>query len=351
MLSFANMKRIVTLFLCTLLSFTLGAQDITGIWRGYFMSGMGFYKQQYKYEVQIKQSSNLALKAVTYSYKTTVFYGKASAQGINMSKTRNVVLREDKLLDVKVSDKSEPCLMTCYLEYSKDGKIEILQGTFTSTNLRDKSDCGAGTVYLEKVTESDFKKEEFLVTKPKTTITKPPGAKPKVVPNTKAKTTTATNSKRPPVKKESAPWVKVGPAPSPDNIYIPEKPKEKKELTVPRAIRERSNAVVKTIITNSKEITIELYDNGEIDNDTITVYHNNDLIAYKKRLSDKPVTIKIMANENDALHEFVIVADNLGTIPPNTALMVVSTGGKRYELFIASSEQKNAKIVFQYKAQ
>jgi len=44
------------------------------------------------------------------------------------------------------------------------------------------------------------------------------------------------------------------------------------------------------------------------------------------------------------------VAENLGDIPPNTALMVVTAGGKRrQEIFLASNEQKNAKVIIEYK--
>ena len=55
------------------------------------------------------------------------------------------------------------------------------------------------------------------------------------------------------------------------------------------------------------------------------------------------------ADEKDASHEFVMVADNLGSIPPNTSLMIITAGEKRYELFVTSTEQKNAvvKIVYQ----
>jgi len=44
-----------------------------------------------------------------------------------------------------------------------------------------------------------------------------------------------------------------------------------------------------------------------------------------------------------------MVADNLGTIPPNTSVMIITTPSKRYEVFISSSEQKNAKVVFDLK--
>ena len=87
---------------------------------------------------------------------------------------------------------------------------------------------------------------------------------------------------------------------------------------------------------------------ARLDGDTITVYHNNEVIAWKKGLTDKPIMLSMKADANNTLHEFVMVADNLGAIPPNTALMIITTGGKRYQLFIASDKQKNAKVVVQY---
>jgi hypothetical protein len=42
-------------------------------------------------------------------------------------------------------------------------------------------------------------------------------------------------------------------------------------------------------------------------------------------------------------------ADNLGTIPPNTALMVVTAGEKRFDVYLSSSEQKSAAVKFIYK--
>src|SRR6478672_422826 len=80
------------------------AQDITGIWRGYFNSGYGYFKQQYKYEVQINELGNAAMQkgiqGVTYSYRTTVFYGKASLQGIYDSKNKSLTIKETKLVEL-----------------------------------------------------------------------------------------------------------------------------------------------------------------------------------------------------------------------------------------------------------
>ena len=61
-------------------------------------------------------------------------------------------------------------------------------------------------------------------------------------------------------------------------------------------IKSRSNPLIKTITTNSNDINVELYDNGDIDGDTITVYDNNEVIAWKKGLTDKPITLNIKAD-------------------------------------------------------
>jgi len=119
----------------------------------------------------------------------------------------------------------------------------------------------------------------------------------------------------------------------------------------PEVLVKRDNDLVKTIITSAKEFKIELYDNGDIDGDRISVYHNNELIVSNKMLTDKPISFTIKADENSAVHEFVMVAENLGSIPPNTSLMVITAGAKRYELFVTSTEQKNAVVKIEYKAE
>lgn len=406
------------IFCCALfVSCVAYSQDLTGIWRGYFYASNGMYKDYYKYEVQIDELKNLSLKGVTYSYRTTVFYGKANFEGIWFPKAKNLILKETNLIDVKMADNSQACAMTSNLDYIVDGKTEILKGTFTSINTATKTDCGFGTVYLERVKESDFTPEDFLLKKkapsppPSTQNNKPKispdSTKPKTVEpdvsiiNAKkiqaalgvsqdgmigTKTNAAIKQKAPsfnenldltnsnqvnrlisiikkykaPVKKITPPVVsnqnktQTPPVIKTDTIAktIPkqEQPvaEPKKIVPVPDVIKSRSNPLIKTITTNSQDIKIELYDNGEIDGDTITVYDNNEVIAWKKGLSNKPITLNLKADANTPTHEIVMTADNLGSIPPNTALMIVTTGGKRYQVFISSDKQKNAKVIVQY---
>ncbi|HEX8333045.1 MAG TPA: hypothetical protein VF622_10500 [Segetibacter sp.] len=368
------MRRKSTLLFSLLFIFlAAGAQNITGIWRGYFIQkSFGIYEDRYKFEIQIEQSPTNSIKGVTYSYKTTVFYGKATLQGIYTKKTKNVVINELKLVELKIGEDSQPCLMTCYLDYDKMGRLETLSGTYTSRNVKDKGDCGSGKVYLEKTTTSDFYKEDFLVKKENELKRKsPPIVKrtiPTPQPNTLRKPAPSTNKPKEPLVKTLP---KVKPGAERNIITKVEKPKEKttdapiaqqkkEDLTKsapverklpppPDVIRRRNNELVKTFQTSAKEIKIELYDNGEIDGDTITVYHNNQLILWRKRLTDKPLTFTIKVDENEPHHEFVMVAENLGTIPPNTALMIITAGSRRYETHVTSTEKKNAMVVLEYK--
>ena len=111
---------------CIFLSSFSFSQKLTGIWRGYFLQQGGFnplsgefMEDRYKFEVQINQLPDNSLEGVTYSYKTTVFYGKAMFHGILKKETKSVLIKELKMLELKMTDNSNACAMTCYLDYAK----------------------------------------------------------------------------------------------------------------------------------------------------------------------------------------------------------------------------------------
>jgi hypothetical protein len=127
------------------------------------------------------------------------------------------------------------------------------------------------------------------------------------------------------------------------------KPKPITFASRPAVLVTRANPVIRQIALDAGEIKVDLYDNGQIDGDTVTIYHNNVLLVSKKRLSEKPITLRIAVNKGQPHHELVMVAENLGSIPPNTSLMIVTAGDVRHEIFISSTQQKNAKIVINLK--
>ena len=113
----------------------------------------------------------------------------------------------------------------------------------------------------------------------------------------------------------------------------------------PAVLVKRSNPLAKRIELPAGEIKVSLYDNGQIDDDTVSIYHNNVLIKSRARLSETPITFTLAVNGTEPYHEIIMVAENLGSIPPNTSVMIITAGTERHEVFISSTEQKNAKVI------
>ncbi|MBL0145685.1 MAG: hypothetical protein IPP48_07915 [Chitinophagaceae bacterium] len=111
----------------------------------------------------------------------------------------------------------------------------------------------------------------------------------------------------------------------------------------------RKNTVFSRIPVAVKNITLDIFDNGTIDGDSISVYYNNKLLVSSRKLSEKPITVSLLLDDKAVQHEIVLFAHNLGSIPPNTALIVVKAGDKRYELYSSASLTENAVLVLEYK--
>lgn len=102
------------------------------------------------------------------------------------------------------------------------------------------------------------------------------------------------------------------------------------------------------LYTKSDSVHIEMYDNGEFDNDTISVIYNGKLVAFKQLLqTNKPISFYVKVDRDDKKNEMIFFADNLGLIPPNSALMVITDGeGKRTEVSVTNDMAHNAVIYF-----
>jgi hypothetical protein len=363
---------------------SLHAQDLTGIWRGHFRSNdaldrlTGNYDDRYKMEVQIAQTHG-QFEAITYSYKNTEFYGKAEATGTINLQTKKVLLKEGKLLEVRFAT-GGVCIMTCFMQYTKLGDDEYLQGTYYSTSVNDSlAGCGKGSIFLHRVTESDFHKEPFLekkenellARKKPEPLSKPP-APPTTKPSVKSSEIAAASpakkaASKTSVQKKSVQKKHTEPVASSQHTAIqkstaqvpiqsqntrdsmikitqPEMP-----VAIPYVLRTRTNSLLKTITVSHNTIEIRIYDDGAIDNDTVSVYYDNKLVISRARLTDQPVIAHIAVEPSDHPHQLVMVAENLGEIPPNTSLLVVNDGDKKYEERIISTEQKNVMIDFVYK--
>jgi hypothetical protein len=209
--------------------------------------------------------------------------------------------------------------------------------------MMDKRPSGCGNDFaLDDITFRECVKQarELTAAPPKTRPTKrePGTSKPP------SKTVTVAQRK----KAEAVQVISTNPDTTSKTISVV-KQSPKTIPSIPLVLKTRENALVRRIETEAGEIKVEIYDNGEIDGDSVSVYHNNTLIKSHMRLSQKPISITIDVNPSQPHHELIMVAENLGAIPPNTSVMIITTASNRYEVFISSSEQKNAKVVFDLK--
>ena len=114
-------------------------------------------------------------------------------------------------------------------------------------------------------------------------------------------------------------------------------------------LEKRENELVKELTVDNDSISVTLYDNGVVDGDSITLIYNDKILTTHQLLTEKPLTFYIKITPGNTRNELVMYAENLGSIPPNTALMVIYDGKKRYELNISSTEKSNGVVSFKLK--
>jgi PKD repeat protein len=111
----------------------------------------------------------------------------------------------------------------------------------------------------------------------------------------------------------------------------------------------RINNLVRQIEVTNDSIQVSFYDNGDIEGDSITVSYNNKIIVQHLLLTANGKTFTIKVEPAPVQNELIMFAENLGSIPPNTALMIIYDGKKRHEVNITSSNNNNGVVSFTLK--
>ena len=382
------------------------SQDLSGKWKGYFTPNGDLDGKMVTYEIVIKENADHTLTASTYSKISNNFTANAIATGMHSENTQLVSITETRFDRMKLVGNFQACLMSNFLNYRLVRGHEILEGTYTANNETLGKDCGGGTVYLEKegpivkefsvktavpknkiATEAISKKVipvnsaanktkpakqvelvKQLVTKTNQTNTSKLTNSAKQITVTKSKVTQSNSIQTTSIQSSSNQASSIQIATAPTNLVTNASPENTKAATVnenivstntsatksggqilPWVLVGRENKLVKQVIVNSPSISIDLYDNGTIDNDSIMIFDNKILILENRRLSYKATHFDVNFSNESTKHEIIIVAHNLGTVPPNTALMVVKDGTSRKEIYITSTLSVNAMIIFELK--
>jgi hypothetical protein len=116
-----------------------------------------------------------------------------------------------------------------------------------------------------------------------------------------------------------------------------------------KKVETRKTLLQQTVFFKSDSLQLTLYDNGEVDGDTVSVLMNGTVIMPMVGLSTNAVRKTIFINPDEDSIQLVMYAENLGSIPPNTGLLVVKDGKDIYEIRFSGDLQKNAAIIFRRK--
>ncbi|HTE12211.1 MAG TPA: hypothetical protein VK645_14610, partial [Chitinophagaceae bacterium] len=141
-------------------------------------------------------------------------------------------------------------------------------------------------------------------------------------------------------KRKEAPVVK---APAP---VAGENSTAKQASTNQEKFTSRQNKLQMVIPVTAPVIELRFYDNAAIDGDSIAIFLNGHLLREHILLGGEPQTIKINAADLQDDNELVLVAENLGSIPPNTSYLVAVVGHKQFEARLFADEGSSALIRF-----
>lgn len=353
--------RIVFFFL--LLPLQSIGQEITGIWTGYlFTSGT-----QVPYELVITTDNDYSYTG--YSLLVFAIDGKENI-GIKSMKIKvrknSLLIEDDELLYNNYSTPGRKITLFSTLKIIKKDSLSILQGDFFTRSL-DRSSF-KGTVVLQKknkyaetrvasrLANMDLWRDLSFVQHAQVQVDER-NRQTAVVPDKKVSATVEGNvepgTEEASLKKEMT------------AASLPERRKELPPTVSPPSVsaspirmtrlaaagmETRKTVLLRTIYFEADSLFLTLYDNGEVDGDTVSVLVNDQLIIARQGLTTNAITVSINTKEfgADSLR-VMMYAENLGSIPPNTGLLVIQDGEERYQVRFAGDLQTNSAVILRKK--
>ncbi len=351
-----NVLCLVLVLIISPLLFTVSAQMITGTWKGKI--------NRQKVEVKIIQQGD-SLTGTSYYYESVNNYRRYSIKGYFDATTNEAIWWDDRLLDEKSSRFSITTpgkmaqLSRADFNCPGDGRM-MLDGKAAN---KEEEDVIKGDVHLDKTGNPQFEDEWDFVIANYTVGANDPYIIDSIAnislhpaPPTQTQVVISAPPQEP-VIKEAPPAAQqpiVKPVEKP--IATVEKPKPAAatpappvtEPAMPPSIVEkfkvRQKVFIKEIPVTGDSIELRFYDNAEIDGDSISLFLNDKLIFSHIRLTGNAYSIKLPVAGLGATNELIMVAENLGAIPPNTSYMVAIADGKRYDAYLSSTEGSSAMI-------
>lgn len=277
------------------------AQDLTGTW-------VGYSRMEYVRLVVVHKEDSI----LGYTYDEGPGWCRATFSGLYNSKTKHLKGKGMEMLN----QSGDHGLAVYLLDYFKREGREMLKGAVEPkrTLLQLFSLSESSQIFLHKE-NSEIDTLDFM---------------------------------RPFIARKNKPSPVIENEPSPPRKQIDTSQRPGPVLPPPSVEtlkKTRFSKLIQRIYTVEDSIKISLYDNAEVDQDSVTLFFDDAVILDRYMISDKPKELTIAIPKDGKEHSLEIFAHNLGTIPPNTALIIITMGKKRFELRASYDLSTNAQIL------
>jgi hypothetical protein len=308
----------------TLLCSTAFSQSLTGNWYGKADAALDGSNNNYLTELIIKQKGDEIEGIFGYYYRNG--YKSQFIRAHYNKNTRQFILKNIPLTYFRAADiDGVDCMMDFYGTVMMSKVNTTIKGIF-ETDARHRYTCPEIRVSYTLNT-SELNQDSLI----KNSIARKlwqPNQEDVVINNTPAATTPAQ------VTPESATIVK----------HDTTSAEREQVQNIVASFAKRETVLSKEIELQSDSVRISFYDNGDIDGDSISVFLNKIPILTRQALTAQALNIYLKLDSTRDVNEVTMFAQNLGKYPPNTALMVVSDGEHRYEIYLSSSLTQNASV-------
>ncbi len=300
----------ISLVLACLGGNRLPAQELSGTWVGNYAKHIMMTNPQ-KLVVELFLHEDSILSGASHLYYRNNMYEHYTLVGRYNKKDSTAYFREDSTLGVKLGFMGSNCLGNYAVKLVVTDSSMQLTGKW-SDNSRSLFHCPTVKVFLEKPL-------------PHATVNK---AKPRIVAQPIAKV----EEKAPVITK---PVVK---APVAEKAVI-------KEHVADRNLQRASEiqSLIELSAAEKDSIKVEIYDNKDVDGDIISLYFNDNTVLSKQMLTATPLVLYLSLNKDEPMNKIKMAAESMGSDPPCTALMRITTNkGKKYEINLSSNYSKNS---------
>lgn len=321
------------LFLLCCLPFSLAAQDLTGVWVGYIhndSTNMNLY-----YELVISSQKN---KLIGYSYTNFVVEGRelTGVKTVDITRQGEKIYIEDATLifnDYPFAPPKGVKQLSVYTHPEQD----LLEGKFMTSRTKQYGKQVTGNIFLQRV--RDFEAAKIYDVLKRMNLLANLSF---VAPTTDVATTPPVVT--PPPSAADKPVV-TPVLPQPTAVTRATTVASKPQPDIRKEVEKRKIETIETVYFNSDSLVLEVYDNGYVDGDSVSVLVNGEEFLTHVKLTARPARKTIRFDTTTDSLKVIMFAENLGSIAPNSGMAVIYDGKKQYKIAFSGDLERNAAII------